>query len=142
MRKTIFKILDLWHEPGVHFLRATPDFIARPQYTQQSIEVFIREILESHPGLNTFTLSSTHLPWLMPFLRNIFPQLNFLDPAEDVVRQLPLSPDGDGQLNGIFTEPVEMKSFMPLGHIIKRLGIELRLEKVEIEQRQRDVHKL
>jgi len=47
----------------------------------------IREVLENvflDNSIDVATLSSTHLPFLEPFLRSIFKNIKFLDPAENV----------------------------------------------------------
>jgi glutamate racemase len=47
----------------------------------------IREVLENvflDNSIDVATLSSTHLPFLEPFLRSIFKNVKFLDPAENV----------------------------------------------------------
>lgn len=35
-----------------------------------------------------FTLSSTHLPFLLPIFRELFPETIFLDPADSVAKQI------------------------------------------------------
>lgn len=39
-------------------------------------------------NIDVATLSSTHLPFLLPLLQNIFPHVQFLDPADTVVKQI------------------------------------------------------
>lgn len=39
-------------------------------------------------NVDVATLSSTHLPFLLPFLQKIFPHVTFLDPASDVANQI------------------------------------------------------
>lgn len=39
-------------------------------------------------NIDVATLSSTHLPFLLPLLQKIFPHVKFLDPAEDVAKQI------------------------------------------------------
>jgi glutamate racemase len=39
-------------------------------------------------NIDTATLSSTHLPFLKPFLENEFPDIQFIDPAEDVAKNI------------------------------------------------------
>ena len=48
----------------------------------------IREVLENvflDNSIDVATLSSTHLPFLEPFLRSIFQNVKFLDPAKNIV---------------------------------------------------------
>ncbi|NHH96688.1 Glutamate racemase [Candidatus Nitrosotalea sp. FS] len=35
-----------------------------------------------------FTLSSTHLPFLVPILKELFPGITFLDPADTVAKRV------------------------------------------------------
>jgi glutamate racemase len=46
----------------------------------------IRKIISPHfeNDVDVFTLSSTHLPFLLPMLKELFPKVNFLDPAGSV----------------------------------------------------------
>ena len=63
----------------------------------------IREVLEDvflDNSIDVATLSSTHLPFLEPFLRLIFKNVKFLDPAENVANDIKnLIRDNDLQQN-------------------------------------------
>ena len=63
----------------------------------------IREVLEDvflDNSIDVATLSSTHLPFLEPFLRSIFKNVKFLDPAENVANDVKdLIGDNDLQQN-------------------------------------------
>lgn len=39
-------------------------------------------------GIDVITLSSTHLPFLLPILKKEFPLIRFLDPADDVAKRV------------------------------------------------------
>ena len=39
-------------------------------------------------NIDVVTLSSTHLPFLLPYLNKLFPRISFLDPAQDVVKKI------------------------------------------------------
>lgn len=41
-----------------------------------------------HNNIDVATLSSTHLPFLLPLLQKIFPNIRFLDPADDIATQI------------------------------------------------------
>ena len=38
--------------------------------------------------MDVVTLSSTHLPFLLPILRKLFPKISFLDPAETIATKI------------------------------------------------------
>ena len=51
-------------------------------------------------SIDVATLSSTHLPFLEPFLRSIFKNVKFLDPAKNIVNILKdFVEDNDSQQN-------------------------------------------
>jgi glutamate racemase len=39
-------------------------------------------------NIDVVTLSSTHLPFLLPLLQQVFPKISFLDPAENAVKKI------------------------------------------------------
>ena len=53
---------------------------------RQSSKNIIRKIISPHleSKIDVFTLSSTHLPFLLPILKELFPNTVFLDPADSV----------------------------------------------------------
>ena len=55
---------------------------------QTSIKI-IRKIITPYLGNNmdVITLSSTHLPFLLPILKELFPSILFLDPADSVAQR-------------------------------------------------------
>jgi len=60
-------------------------------YAQNFCRKKINSILEQKFLINNIdvaTLSSTHLPFLSPMLSEIFPQVTFLDPAEQIAEQI------------------------------------------------------
>jgi len=55
---------------------------------KENCKNIIREVLENtflDNSIDVATLSSTHLPFLEPFLRSIFKNVKFLDPAKNIV---------------------------------------------------------
>ena len=58
-------------------------FILDKKYCVKQIKIVLsRKILKNK--IDVITLSSTHLPFLKPILISEFPQVNFIDPADDV----------------------------------------------------------
>jgi glutamate racemase len=53
---------------------------------KQTSKIIIKKIICPHleSGIDVFTLSSTHLPFLLPLLKELFPNIMFLDPADSV----------------------------------------------------------
>jgi len=78
------------------------------------------------------TLSSTHLPFLLEFFKNIFPDITFLDPSESLARKLKQKYSGDiKQRNSlqIFTSG----SIISLQKKLRHLGIKNKISKLTIE---------
>ena len=63
-------------------------FLSEPSDTQRDVNAFIERLRRELPGLDTCTLSSTHLPWLLPFFERGAPDMTFLDPADSLVPRL------------------------------------------------------
>ncbi len=63
-------------------------FLSDPWHTQREVNEFISRLRCELPGLDTCTLSSTHLPWLLPFFERAAPDVAFLDPADKLVHRL------------------------------------------------------
>ena len=56
---------------------------------QESINI-IKKIIFPHleKNIDVFTLSSTHLPFLLSILNELFPNVQFLDPADSVTKRI------------------------------------------------------
>lgn len=63
-------------------------FLHDPDQTRQAVSRFIDQLLRDAPDTDVMTLSSTHLPWLLPFFQQAAPRIRFLDPADSVLAQL------------------------------------------------------
>jgi len=61
-------------------------FISQKQASKYTIQKIINPHVED--GIDTFTLSSTHLPFLVPILKELFPGVTFLDPADTVAKHI------------------------------------------------------
>ncbi len=57
-------------------------FISQKQIANNIIKKIITPHLENN--VDVFTLSSTHLPFLVPILKELFPGITFLDPADEL----------------------------------------------------------
>lgn len=57
-------------------------FVTKKELCVKKIKRDLRPITEE--GADVATLSSTHLPFLLPMLKKSFPRVTFLDPAESV----------------------------------------------------------
>jgi glutamate racemase len=55
-------------------------------YEKQKSKKIIKKLIEPHiqNEIDVITLSSTHLPFLLPILKELFPNVIFLDPADSV----------------------------------------------------------
>ena len=61
-------------------------FISQKQIAKGIIKKIIAPHLENN--VDVFTLSSTHLPFLMPILKELFPGVIFLDPADALAQHI------------------------------------------------------
>ena len=59
-------------------------FLTDKEYCQNVIKEVLEDIFLDN-SIDVATLSSTHLPFLEPFLRSIFKNVKFLDPAKNIV---------------------------------------------------------
>ena len=65
----------------------TGKFIDEPEYCSAIIRKILRKKFQYHK-IDVATLSSTHLPFLLPFLKDAFPNVKFLDPASIVAQRI------------------------------------------------------
>jgi len=62
-------------------------FIENNRFCKNKIKSLLeKKFLDNN--IDVVTLSSTHLPFLLPLLQQIFPKISFLDPAENVVKKI------------------------------------------------------
>ncbi len=83
-------------------------------------------------NVDVATLSSTHLPFLIKFLKNIFPNITFLDPSESLAKKLKQKYSGDTTKRNslqIFTSG----SINMLERKLRHLGIKNKIFKLTIE---------
>ena len=65
----------------------TGKFIDKPEYCSTVIKKVLKKKFQDHK-IDIATLSSTHLPFLFPILKDIFPNVTFLDPAVIVAKKI------------------------------------------------------
>ncbi len=61
-------------------------FISQKQVSKDIIKKIIEPYVENN--IDVFTLSSTHLPFLLPILKELFPYIIFLDPADTIAQHI------------------------------------------------------
>ena len=62
-------------------------FLENKRFCKNKIKSLLeKKFLDNN--IDVVTLSSTHLPFLLPLLQQIFPKISFLDPAENVVKKI------------------------------------------------------
>ena len=80
-------------------------FIDKPEYCSTIIQKTLIKKFQQHK-IDVATLSSTHLPFLLPFLEDAFPNVRFLDPAIRVAQRISQRNDNNKNLKNklrIFT---------------------------------------
>lgn len=107
-------------------------FLFDPDYVQQVVDAFVKELDTRDGDIGAITLSSTHLPWLQQFLERAVGGRPLLDPLDDVLRQVvPLTVPGRGQVLGLITED-ERYSVADFRAMLGRLNVDLALNVVTI----------
>lgn len=62
-------------------------FINKKQYCRNKIVSILQKQFEDN-SIDVVTLSSTHLPFLLPLLHKLFPKIQFLDPSEAIASKI------------------------------------------------------
>ena len=65
----------------------TGEFVDKPEYCSTIIQKILKKKFQQHK-IDVATLSSTHLPFLLPLLKDAFPNVRFLDPAIIVAQKI------------------------------------------------------
>jgi glutamate racemase len=65
----------------------TGKFIDNPEYCSTMIQKILKKKFQQHK-IDVATLSSTHLPFLLPLLKDAFPNVRFLDPATTIAQKI------------------------------------------------------
>jgi len=89
IRKNVSKkvnILKINASPLVELVESGK-FIDNKRFCKNKIKSLLEKKFLNN-NIDIVTLSSTHLPFLLPLLQEIFPQISFLDPAESVVKKI------------------------------------------------------
>lgn len=108
------------------------EFLFDVAATEAAVRGCIDRCLNEFSSIDTFTLSSTHLPWLVPYLERLYPHHDFVDPATSMVASLPINNDGTGLISGLATEgdlPVFSKE--NFHNMMAALGIDINIEWVK-----------
>ena len=72
---------------GLVKLVETGKFIDKSEYCSTMIQKILKKKFQQHK-IDVATLSSTHLPFLLPFLKDAYPNVRFLDPAVIVAQKI------------------------------------------------------
>ncbi|MCU5745435.1 aspartate/glutamate racemase family protein [Staphylococcus sp. SQ8-PEA] len=108
-------------------------FINHPAEVKEQLKDFIRQIRERDPEVDTFTLSSTHLPWIQPYLTILYPQFKFLDPAKHIIEALnDVMTKGKGQVKALVStcDDYTLENFEDT---LNKLNIKMDIEEVDIK---------
>ena len=65
----------------------TGKFIDKPEYCSATIKKILKKKFRRYE-IDVATLSSTHLPFLLPFLKDAFPNVRFLDPGVIIAEKI------------------------------------------------------
>ena len=80
------KVIKINASPLVELVESGK-FIDNKNLCKKKIKtILLKPLVSNH--VDVATLSSTHLPFLLPLLRQIFPHITFLDPRNKVANQV------------------------------------------------------
>lgn len=123
----------------VHLVNASPlvelvesgAFLFDPDATHREVAAFMDDLDRRYPDIGAATLSSTHLPWLLPCLEKVRPGRPFLDPLNDAVAAIgPCSTAGTGRVLALATENERFRVH-DFRSMLDRLGVSLEIHAVE-----------
>lgn len=80
------KVLKINASPLVDLVESGK-FIKQKQFCRNKIKSLLKNTFENSQ-VDVVTLSSTHLPFLLPMLKQTFPKILFLDPAEEIANKI------------------------------------------------------
>ncbi len=80
-------VLKINASPLVELVESAGKFIENKELCAKKIKLLLEKKLLDNQ-IDVVTLSSTHLPFLLPLLKQIFPKISFLDPAENIVKKI------------------------------------------------------
>jgi len=105
-------------------------FYSNPELCKNIIKKTLSPIFIKN-NVDVVTLSSTHLPFLLGFFKNIFPDITFLDPSELLAKKLKQKYFNSTKKNSlqIFTSG----SIISLQNKLRHLGIKNKISKLIIE---------
>jgi len=105
-------------------------FYSNPELCKNIIKKTLSPIFIKN-NVDVVTLSSTHLPFLLGFFKNIFPDITFLDPSELLAKKLKQKYFNSTKRNSlqIFTSG----SIISLQKKLRHFGIKNKISKLTIE---------
>lgn len=107
-------------------------FLSDPNRIREAVSGFMKRCRHDFPGLDVCTLSSTHLPWLLPHFEEAAPDISFLDPIDEVLPFLePFLSNGSGTTVCLATESPDYP-LEGLSRMLERLGVPLRPEPIRL----------
>ena len=80
------KVLKINASPLVELVESGK-FINQKKYCKNKIKSLLKRKFEDN-HLDVVTLSSTHLPFILPLLHQLYPKIQFLDPSETIATKI------------------------------------------------------
>lgn len=89
IKKTTTKNVKIFKINASRLIQLVEDgkFLTNKKYCKKIIKKELRPIILKH-NIDVITLSSTHLPFLLLMLQEEFPEIIFLDPADNVAKEI------------------------------------------------------
>lgn len=107
-------------------------FLSDKYRTLMTVKSFIDNIIEQDETIDVFTLSSTHLSWLYSYLKELYPHIQFIDPATSIIDKInKYTSKGSGTIKALVTTN-ETYTLQEFEYMLQNLNVQLDIEEIEI----------
>ena len=83
---TNIKVITINASPLIELVESGKFIDNKKLCKNEIIRILSKPLLQNH--IDVVTLSSTHLPFLLPFFKQIFPNITFLDPGNNIADKI------------------------------------------------------
>lgn len=107
-------------------------FLSDKYRTLITVKRFMDNIIEQDETIDVFTLSSTHLSWLYSYLKELYPHIQFIDSANEIINKANIyTSKGTGMIKALVTTN-EKYTLQEFKKMLQNFNVQLNLEEIEI----------
>src|SRR5699024_11457990 len=93
-----------------------------------TVKRFMDNIIEQDETIDVFTLSSTHLSWLYSYLKELYPHIQFIDSANEIINKANIyTSKGTGTIKALVTTNEKYRSEEHTSELQSRFDLVCRL---------------